>query len=91
MSKSKWKPKFMHKSIAKLAYKKGKKLVWSRASVIPSYLIGTMVLVHSGNAFKNMYITAEKVGYKFGEFVFTRKRYVPKAQKNQLKKGIKKK
>jgi ribosomal protein S19 len=49
-----------------------KENVWSRKSVIPFSLVGLQVRVHSGKEFKRIYISREKVGFKFGSFVFTR-------------------
>jgi small subunit ribosomal protein S19 len=46
--------------------------IMSRASVIPMSMIGQNVLIHNGQVFKKVLITREKVGYKFGEFSFTR-------------------
>ena len=60
---------FVSKSVLKKKIKK----VWSRNSIIPFFLINTTVFVHNGKIFKKLVITREKVGYKFGEFVFTRK------------------
>lgn len=70
MSRSNWKGPFLNKSFLK---KNLKSRVWSRCSTIPYYLIGVSVLVHSGKEFKKVFITREKVGFKFGEFAFTRK------------------
>ena len=75
MSRSKWKGHFIDTSLNKVNKKKFK--IWSRQSTIPFYLIGTYVLVHNGKDFKKIYITREKVGFKFGEFAFTRK-YISK-------------
>jgi ribosomal protein S19 len=46
---------------------------WSRCSTIPYYLIGFSVFVYSGKEFRKVFINREKVGFKFGEFVVTRK------------------
>ena len=70
MSRSKWKGPFINKSLLK---KKFKVKVWSRSSTIPYYLIGFSVFVYSGKEFKKIFITREKIGFKFGEFVSTRK------------------
>lgn len=70
MSRSKWKGPFLNKSLLK---KNLKSKVWSRSSTIPYYLIGFSVFVHSGKEFKKIFITRDKIGFKFGEFVFTRK------------------
>jgi len=40
--------------------------------MIPSFLVGQTVLVYSGQKFRKVYISREKVGFKFGEFCFTR-------------------
>ena len=42
-------------------------------SVIPEFMINKTVLVHNGKEFKNVTVTREKVGFKFGEFSVTRK------------------
>jgi len=47
--------------------------IWCRSSVIPSSLIGETVFVHNGKEFKRILISREKVGFKFGEFSFSRK------------------
>lgn len=71
MSRSNWKGNFIHKS---LLVKKQKNLkVWCRSSIIPSNLIGFSVLVHNGKEFKKIMISREKVGFRFGDFSFTRK------------------
>lgn len=69
MSRSIWKGPFLDNF---LFFKKKKNKIWSRRSVIPSYLIGKMVLIHNGKIFKKIFINREKVGYKFGEFCNTR-------------------
>jgi small subunit ribosomal protein S19 len=87
MSKSKWKVSFLPLSVLKLKRRK-KKIVWSRASVIPFFLVGSKVKIHSGKEFKNILITEDKVGYKFGEFAPTRKRRF-QSEKKRLKYGSK--
>ena len=67
MTRSLWKGLFLVDSFLK-GSKKNHSKIWSRKSVIPSFLIGQTVLVHNGK-FKKLLITREKVGFKFGEFV----------------------
>jgi ribosomal protein S19 len=65
--------------------------IWSRSSVIPAFLIGEVVFIHNGKEFKRIVITRDKVGYKFGEFSFTRKaasKFKINSQMN-IKKSIK--
>jgi small subunit ribosomal protein S19 len=72
MSRSKWKGMFCNLKFLKLTSKKNLK-IWSRSSSIPFFLLGKIVFVHNGKDFKKIFITREKIGYKFGEFSFTRK------------------
>jgi small subunit ribosomal protein S19 len=69
MSRSAWKGHFFKKNLLKKKIKK----VWCRNSSIPFHLNGQKVFVYNGKEFKKVYITREKIGYKFGEFSFTRK------------------
>ena len=71
MSRVKWKGPFLANFFFKKKIKNYKK-IWSRTSMIPSFLIGQTVLVYSGQKFRKVYISREKVGFKFGEFCFTR-------------------
>jgi len=48
------------------------KKVWSRRSVISSYLLGKRVLIYNGKVFKHLIVTREHIGFKFGEFIFTK-------------------
>jgi ribosomal protein S19 len=84
MSRSTWKCAFLDKSLLKKNLKKKSLHIWSRRSVIPTFLIGCTVLVHTGNAFKKLIITREKVGFKFGSFIRTRTKM--SIQKNRIKK-----
>lgn len=69
MSRSSWKGPYLDKRFFKT-----KKLhkVWSRQSVIPSSLRGKKIFVYNGKAFKRIFITKNKIGFKFGEFCKTR-------------------
>lgn len=71
MSRSKWKSPFLDNFILDGNFEKVSK-IWSRRSVIPSFLIGKMVSIYNGKIFKKLFINREKVGYKFGEFCSTR-------------------
>jgi small subunit ribosomal protein S19 len=85
MSRSKWKGLFIEKSIIQLNKKKKRKLkTYSRSSCIPSFLINKFILIYDGKEFRKCYINREKIGFKFGEFSYSRK-------KNEVKKKFKKK
>lgn len=72
MSRSIWKGPVISPRIIKRSDRK-KIFIWARNMMIPSQLIGSDVYVHSGKEFKRLFISREKVGFKFGEFIFTRK------------------
>ena len=81
MSRSKWKGNFVDSAVLKVKNNSKRQLkLWSRRSVIPSFLIGSTVLVYNGKEFKKVIITREKIGFKFGEFCTTRK-YKSKSKK----------
>ena len=71
MTRSKWKGPYIEANVFK-ANKKNRK-IWTRSSTIPEFLIGETVLVYNGREFKRITITRDKIGFKFGEFSFTRK------------------
>lgn len=84
MSRVKWKGPFMDKCVFKKNIKKSWLKIWSRRSVISASFIGKTVLVYSGKVFRKIFITREKVGFKFGEFCLTRTR-IPKNYKKKKK------
>jgi ribosomal protein S19 len=92
MNRSSWKGKFLDKHILNLDQKKKDKniKIWSRRSTIISSLVNKFVFIHNGKEFKKILITSEKVGLKFGEFVFTRKFTKKKTVSNKNTKGLKK-
>jgi len=57
MSRAIWKGYFLDNFILK---KKIKNKIWSRRSVIPSYLIGKNVSIYNGKVFKKIIINREK-------------------------------
>lgn len=85
MSRSIWKGYFIDTFFFRNLKKRQKNLkIWSRQSTIPENLIGVTVFVHNGQSFKNLNITREKVGFKFGAFIKTRtKPSMTKIKKNK--------
>lgn len=61
-----------------------KKIIYDRQSTIPMSLLGTKILIYSGKKFHSRVINRWMIGYKFGEFSWTRKLALYKAK--QLKK-----
>lgn len=84
MSRSIWKNNFLDHAIIKNLRKK-KIIVWSRRSTVPYALVNKIALVHDGRTFRKVYVERSKVGFKFGEFVPTRKRWTPKKKKLKKK------
>lgn len=82
MSRSNWKGPFLDKFLVSQKKQKNLTKIWSRRSVISSQMLGKTVLVHNGKDFKRILITREKLGFKYGEFAFTRQ--TKKLQKNRL-------
>lgn len=64
------------------------KKIYKKNSTIPSCLINKDVKIYKGNSYVFKKINRLMVGYKYGEFVFTRKPFffpVKKAKKNNIK------
>lgn len=86
MSRSKWKGSFITRSIIKRTNNSKKIFIWNRNSAIPYGLIGKTVFIHTGKNFVKIIITREKVGFKFGEFAYTRKHTSKASKKKKNKK-----
>jgi ribosomal protein S19 len=50
------------------------KVYAQRKQKIVFALVGKTFLVYSGNVYKNILVTKEIVNFRFGDFVFTKKR-----------------
>ena len=60
------------------------KIIYDRNSAVPSTFVGSKVRIYAGKRFHTRIINRWMVGYKFGEFSWTRKLALYKAK--QLKK-----
>jgi len=66
--------------------------IYDRGSIVLNEFVGCHFKIYNGLKFTNVFITENKVGYKFGEFCFTRKlRKCIHMKTNLKKKNIKKK
>lgn len=92
MSRSIWKGNFISKALLRNSFekkiqqdKKNKEVykIWNRNSCIPYFLLNRTVLIHTGKEFKQVFINRGKIGFKFGEFAYT------KVLKNKLQKKSK--
>lgn len=87
MSRSQWKGAFLNSKILQCRKKKLSLFrVWSRASVIPKFLVNKKVGIYTGKYLKRVWISSDKIGSKFGEFADTRTH-----KKHVSKKNLKKK
>lgn len=68
MSRSKWKYKIIP---TRLSF--SSKKVWNRDLIISQKLIGRTISIYNGNTFVKLNVNSDHVGYKVGEFAFTRK------------------
>jgi small subunit ribosomal protein S19 len=95
MGRAKWKGPFV--DLYTLTKKKIYPNLWLRSSVIPNRIVDSIVCVHNGREFRRVVITKEKVGFKLGEFSFTRrlrfKKFIKKSKSknSSSKKAIVKK
>lgn len=89
MSRSRWKGFFVDKSLLKKTHGV-KKSIWSRSSSITEFFLNKKIQIYNGRVFKTLYVKKEHIGFKFGEFSFTRK-YTKKliSKKDKLKKNLK--
>jgi len=83
MSRSKWKGPFI--SIHSLNKEKKLKKFWARNDTIASNCINKKVMVHNGQKFISVFINSLKLGLKYGEFCFTRKKGDKQAKKQKKK------
>jgi len=93
MGRASWKGSFVEKfALNKLNVKSNSNYfnIWSRRSIIPSNFISKKIFVYTGNRFKPVFITRDKIGFKFGEFCMTRNAKIKKKKGNK-KKGKNKK
>jgi small subunit ribosomal protein S19 len=84
MSRAKWKGPFLDWQTLISSKKIFFPNLWSRSSMVPKKFTDTIVCVHNGQEFKRVVLTRHKIGYKLGEFSFTRKlksKRLPKSSK----------
>ena len=88
MSKSKWKGPFISAQLIKSINNNQKKFqnciktVSRHSEIVPKY-IGINFDVYNGKNFSKILVTEEMVGFKFGEFSPTRKKFSFKKKKKK--------
>ncbi|MGX7576671.1 30S ribosomal protein S19 [Candidatus Vidania fulgoroideorum] len=58
---------------------------WSRNSTIMPKFVGITIYVHNGKKHIPVYVSENMIGYKLGEFVYTRK-FIKHSKKENIKK-----
>jgi len=83
MKRSKWKGLFTSQKISEKKQHQVTKMP-RNSSIAPKFMDQTFQ-VHRGNAFKNITVSSEMIGQKFGEFVKTRAIFEYKKKKKKKK------
>lgn len=88
MSRAKWKGPYIENTLLRNFnnLKKHELMTFSRSSTILHKFVGSSFKIHNGKTFVNLKITENMVGFKFGEFASTRKKFVFKKKKKKKKK-----
>jgi len=82
MPRSKWKIPFIDKSVLKIINtNNNNNKIWSRRSTIYPALVGLKLNIYNGKEMVRREIKSLMVGHKLGEFVFTRKTFLPPKKK----------
>ena len=90
MSRSKWKGPFVNSKLIKEAlvikkkFQNNIKTVYRHSEVIPRF-VGMSFSVYNGKKFSKVNVIEEMVGFKFGEFSPTRKKFGFKKKKRKKK------
>lgn len=87
MSRSSWKFPIVLKENLNFILKKNKSKnikIIERNAIITSEFLNKKVSIYNGKVFINVFIDKNKIGYKFGEFAYTRK--IPIHKKSKKKK-----
>ena len=77
MSRSKHKGPFFKVNLIK---KRQIKIYNKNLTILPEY-VDHFVNVYNGKNFVNLKINQKMIGYKFGEFIYTRKKHIYKKKK----------
>ena len=85
MSRSKWKTPVLNFNTVNLKKKIIKNDLINRSSKIVPNFLGNTFKIHNGKSFVELIVSKNMIGHKFGEFVFTRTKYIFKNKKNKKK------
>lgn len=90
MSRSKWKGPFIYakhlhdlKKFKKQKTKNKETVIVTRNSEIVPAFVGSTVNIHNGKNHVEIVVSENMIGHKFGEFAFTRSRFLFKKKKQK--------
>jgi ribosomal protein S19 len=69
--------------------KKKKAVIFSKDSIIPKSLKGSVFYIHKGLKYRELKISNYHIGFKFGEFILTRKPHFFKKKNKKSSKNYK--
>ena len=84
MSRSLWKPFYIHPDISLQSEsnpKEKKFILYNRNTRLTANMIGYIFHVYNGMRFLSFEVNSEKVGHRLGEFAPTKKKPIPKKKK----------
>ena len=89
--RAKWKGPFINSFFLHITLVEGSDFVKTRSrnTVILPYMVGKNIKIYNGKRFHSLKIIKEMIGFKLGEFSFTRLRHKYK-KKKKIKKWVKK-
>jgi small subunit ribosomal protein S19 len=84
MSRSKWKSPYTNIEYLKKSKNNKKQQIAEKVNrnseIVPNF-IGKNFKIHNGKTYSELSVTLDHIGHKFGEFSFTRSKYVFKKKK----------
>jgi small subunit ribosomal protein S19 len=86
MSRSKWKGPFINATelnkIRSSQDSKKKMIISRNSEIVPSF-VGFVFSVHNGKVYSEINVNENMIGHKFGEFSFTRTKFIFKKKKTK--------
>lgn len=91
MSRAKWKGPVFNKNFYGKLNSSTRFITWSKKNcfrnfTIPSSVCNKRIYTYNGHLFRKVNIVQEKIGFKFGDFSYTRKHNPPKKLKKKSNK-----
>ena len=84
MSRSFWKPNFIHPQIVNFVNPENKNaelIMFNRSTFLTEDMIGYHFVVYNGNKFFSFIVDSDKIGHRIGEFSPTKKKPILKKKK----------